>query len=98
MFLERCIALGEVLDVHPAGSGGEVVDNDDVMVLCQRIWEVRAGEAGPAGDDVAHEESMLGGGLDALYSDKAHTVLFTHLWDIGINGSAPTTYNTHTPP
>jgi hypothetical protein len=51
-----------VLDVHPS-PGGEVVDDDNVVVLCQGIYKVRADEAGPAGDDVAHEESMVGGGL-----------------------------------
>ena len=50
----------EVLDVLPP-AGGEVVDDDDVVVLCQRICKVRADEAGPAGDDVAHEEFMAVG-------------------------------------
>ena len=54
--------IQEVLDVLPS-PGGEVVDDDDVVVLCQRVCKVRADEAGPAGDDVAHEESMMGGGL-----------------------------------
>ena len=50
----------EVLDVYlPPGS--EVVDDDDVVVLCQGIRKVRADEAGPAGDDVAHEEIMTVG-------------------------------------
>ena len=49
-----------MLDVLPPPSG-EVVDDDDVMVLCQRICKVRADEAGPAGDDVAHEEGMAVG-------------------------------------
>ncbi len=48
----------EVLDILPA-PGGEVVDDDDVVVLCQCLCKVRADEAGAAGDDVAHEESML---------------------------------------
>ena len=30
---------------------------------CECVRKVRADEPGPAGDDVAHEESMLGGGL-----------------------------------
>ena len=50
----------EVLDVFPP-PGGEVVDDDDVVVLCQRICKVRADEAGPAGDDVAHEYDYVGG-------------------------------------
>ena len=54
--------IEEVLDVHPP-PGGEVVDDDDVVVLCQRIRKVRADEAGPAGDDVAHEEFTLSAGL-----------------------------------
>jgi hypothetical protein len=52
----------EVLDVFPP-AGGEVIDDDDVVVLCQGIRKVRADEAGTAGDDVAHEESMMGDGL-----------------------------------
>jgi hypothetical protein len=52
--------IEEVLDVFPP-PGGEVVDYDDVVVLCQRICKVRADEAGPAGDDVAHEEFMAAG-------------------------------------
>jgi len=43
--------------------GGEVVDDDDVVVLCQGVGKVRADEAGPAGDDVAHEEFTLSAGL-----------------------------------
>jgi|ADurb_H2B_02_Slu_FD_contig_101_346768_length_991_multi_3_in_0_out_0_1 hypothetical protein len=43
--------------------GGEVVDDDDVVVLCRGICKVRTDEAGPAGDDVAHEESMMRSGL-----------------------------------
>ena len=50
----------EVLDVFPP-AGGEVVDDDDVVVLCQGVGKVRADEAGPAGDDVAHEEVMAVG-------------------------------------
>jgi len=49
----------KVLGVHPP-PGGEVVDDGDVVVLCQGVCKVRADEAGPAGDDVAHEESMMG--------------------------------------
>ena len=30
---------------------------------CGCVREIRADEAGPAGDDVAHEEFMTGGGL-----------------------------------
>lgn len=30
----------EVLDVHPAWHGGEVVDDHDVVVLCQGICKV----------------------------------------------------------
>ena len=30
----------EVLDVHPAWRGGEVVDDDDVVILCQGICKV----------------------------------------------------------
>ena len=41
--------------------GGEVVDDDDVVVLCRGICKVRTDEAGPAGDDVAHEEVMAVG-------------------------------------
>jgi len=52
----------EVLDVLPP-PGGEVVDDDDVVVLCQGIRKVRADEAGPAGDDIAHEEFTLSAGL-----------------------------------
>ena len=44
---------------HLPAPGGEVVDDDDVVVLCQCLCKVRADEAGAAGDDVAHEESML---------------------------------------
>ena len=54
--------IQEVLDVHPP-PGGEVVDDGDVVMLCQGVCKVRADEAGPAGDDVAYEETMLGGGL-----------------------------------
>ena len=43
--------------------GGEVVDDDDVVMLCQGVGKVRANEAGAAGDDVAHEEFTLSGGL-----------------------------------
>jgi hypothetical protein len=44
--------------------GGEVVDDDDVVILSQGVGKVRADEAGPAGDDVAHEEIMaLSAGL-----------------------------------
>jgi len=32
-------------------------------VRCERVCKVRADEAGPAGDDVAHEEIMRWGGL-----------------------------------
>jgi len=71
-------AIEEVLDVRPP-PGGEVVDDDDVKVLCQMrcsigteqehrqgarcdcVCKVRADEAGPAGDDVAHEEVMAVG-------------------------------------
>ena len=42
-------------------AGGEVVDDDDVVVLCERVCKVRADEAGTAGDDVAHEEFMAVG-------------------------------------
>ena len=52
--------IEEVLDVHPP-AGGEVVDDHDVVVLCERVCKVRADEAGPAGDDVAHEEVMVVG-------------------------------------
>jgi hypothetical protein len=31
------------------------------VVLCQGVCKVRADEAGPAGDDVAHEEFMAVG-------------------------------------
>ncbi len=51
-----------MLDVHPP-AGGEVVDDDDVVILCQGVGKVGPDEAGPAGDDVAHEESMMGSGL-----------------------------------
>ena len=54
--------IEEVLDVFPP-PGGEVVDDDDVVILCQGVCKVRADEAGPAGDDVAHEEIMRWGGL-----------------------------------
>jgi len=47
----------------PGRPGGEVVDDDDVVVLCQGVCKVGADEAGPAGDDVAHEEVTLGGCL-----------------------------------
>jgi hypothetical protein len=43
--------------------GGEVVDDDDSVILCQGVCKVRADEAGPAGDDVAHEEFTLSAGL-----------------------------------
>ena len=33
------------------------------MVLCECVCKVRADEAGPAGDDVAHEEVMAAAGL-----------------------------------
>jgi len=59
----------EVLDVHPP-PGGEVVDDNDVVVLCQGVGKVRADEAGPAGDDVAHEESMAGTGLALSESNR----------------------------
>ena len=49
-----------MLDVFPP-AGGEVVDDDDVVVLCQGVRKVRADEAGTAGDDVAHEEIMAVG-------------------------------------
>ena len=52
--------IQEVLDVFPP-PGGEVVDDDDVVILCQGVGKVRADEAGPAGDDVAHEEVMAVG-------------------------------------
>ena len=39
----------EVLDVFPP-AGGEVIDDDDVVVLCQGVRKVRTDEAGPAGD------------------------------------------------
>ena len=38
-FSERRVASDEVLDVHPP-AGGEVVDDDDVVVLCQGICKV----------------------------------------------------------
>jgi len=44
----------EVLNVHPP-PGGEVVDDNDVVILRQGIREVGADEAGAAGDDVTHE-------------------------------------------
>jgi hypothetical protein len=46
----------EVLDGHPP-AGGEVVDDDDVV---DRVLTCLQGssQAGPAGDDVAHEEIM----------------------------------------
>ena len=53
--------IEEVLDVHPP-PGGEVVGDADIVMLCQGVCKVRADEAGPAGDDVTHEESMIGGG------------------------------------
>ncbi len=43
--------------------GGEVVDDDDSVILCQGVCKVRADEAGPAGDDVAHEEIWARGRL-----------------------------------
>ena len=46
---------------YPAGLGGEIVNDDDVVILCQGVCKVRADEAGPAGDDVAHEEVMAVG-------------------------------------
>ena len=49
--------IEEVLDVFPP-PGGEVVDDGDVVILCQGVGKVRADEAGTAGDDVAHEEIM----------------------------------------
>ena len=54
--------IQEVLDVFPP-AGGEVIDDNDVVVLCQGVGKVRADEAGPAGDDVAHEEFTLRGCL-----------------------------------
>ncbi len=39
--------IQEVLDVLPAWHGREVVDDDDVVVLCQRICKVRAKPAPP---------------------------------------------------
>ncbi len=51
-----------MLDGHPP-AGGEVVDDDDVVILCQGVGKVRADEAGTAGDDVAHEEFTLSAGL-----------------------------------
>jgi len=33
------------------------------VILCQGVCKVRADEAGPAGDDVAHEEFTLSAGL-----------------------------------
>ncbi|WP_261598561.1 hypothetical protein [Methanoculleus formosensis] len=39
--------IEEVLDVLPAWHGREVVDDDDVVVLCQRIRKVRARPAPP---------------------------------------------------
>ncbi len=47
--------------LSPDRPGGEVVDDDDVVILCQGVGKVRADEAGPAGDDVAHEEFMAVG-------------------------------------
>ena len=52
--------IQEVLDVLPP-AGGEVVDDDDVVMLCQGVCKVRADEAGAAGDDVAHEYDYVGG-------------------------------------
>jgi hypothetical protein len=66
----------EVLDVLPP-PGGEVVDDDDVVVLCQGVCKVRADEAGPAGDDVAHEEFTLRFGLgfsEWYYKLVAHPI------------------------
>jgi hypothetical protein len=37
----------EVLDVRPAWHGREVVDDDDVVVLCQGVCKVRAKPAPP---------------------------------------------------
>ena len=54
--------IQEVLDVFPP-AGGEVVDDDDVVVLCQGVCKVRADEAGLAGGDGAHEKFTLRGGL-----------------------------------
>ena len=39
---------------------GEVVDDNDIVVLCQGVRKVRA-KPGAAGDDVAHEEIMAAG-------------------------------------
>jgi hypothetical protein len=51
-----------VLDVFPP-PGGEVVNDDDVVVACQRVRKVGTDEPSPAGDDVAHEEFTLSAGL-----------------------------------
>jgi len=32
--------IQEVLDVHPAWPGGEVVDDDDVVALSEGVYEV----------------------------------------------------------
>ncbi len=47
-----------MLDLLPP-AGGEVIDDGDVVVLCQGVGKVRAG---PAGDDGAHEEIGVGAG------------------------------------
>jgi hypothetical protein len=52
----------EVLDLLPP-PGGEVIDDYDVVVLCQGVGKVRAG---PAGDDGAHEGSMAVGRFRAF--------------------------------
>jgi len=52
----------EVLDLLPP-PGGEVLDDDNVVVLCECVCKVGTDEAGPAGDDGAHEEVMLSAGL-----------------------------------
>jgi hypothetical protein len=47
--------------MFPRRPGGEVIDGDDVVVLCECLCKVGTDEAGPAGDDVAHEEVMAVG-------------------------------------